>query len=41
MGLVSAGFLAFMLFTSNPFDRHFPAPPDGRDLNPLLQDLAW
>jgi cytochrome c-type biogenesis protein CcmF len=38
MGLVSAGFLAFMLFTSNPFDRMFPAPADGRDLNPLLQD---
>jgi cytochrome c-type biogenesis protein CcmF len=38
MGLVSVGFLAFMLFTSNPFDRLFPAPPDGRDLNPLLQD---
>ena len=38
MGLVSVGFLAFMLFTSNPFDRLFPSPPDGRDLNPLLQD---
>jgi cytochrome c-type biogenesis protein CcmF len=38
MGLISAGFLAFMLFTSNPFDRLFPAPADGRDLNPLLQD---
>jgi cytochrome c-type biogenesis protein CcmF len=38
MGLMSAGFLAFMLFTSNPFDRVFPAPADGRDLNPLLQD---
>jgi cytochrome c-type biogenesis protein CcmF len=38
MGLVSAGFLAFMLFTSNPFDRLLPAPLDGRDLNPLLQD---
>jgi cytochrome c-type biogenesis protein CcmF len=38
MGVLSAGFLAFMLFTSNPFDRLFPAPPDGRDLNPLLQD---
>src|SRR5438132_11982856 len=38
MGVVSAGFLAFMLFTSNPFDRLFPVPPDGRDLNPLLQD---
>lgn len=38
MGLVSAGFLLFMLLTSNPFDRLFPAAPDGRDLNPLLQD---
>src|SRR5205085_2892979 len=38
MGLVSTGFLAFMLFTSNPFDRLFPAAADGRDLNPLLQD---
>jgi len=38
MGLMSAGFLAFMLFTSNPFDRLLPAAPDGRDLNPLLQD---
>jgi cytochrome c-type biogenesis protein CcmF len=38
LGLVSAGFLAFLLFTSNPFDRLFPAAADGRDLNPLLQD---
>jgi cytochrome c-type biogenesis protein CcmF len=38
MCLVSAGFLAFMLFTSNPFDRLLPAAADGRDLNPLLQD---
>jgi len=38
MGLVSAGFLAFLLFTSNPFDRLLPVPADGRDLNPLLQD---
>ena len=38
MGLVSVGFLLFMLLTSNPFERLFPAPPDGRDLNPLLQD---
>ncbi len=38
LGLVSIGFLAFMLFTSNPFLRGLPAPPDGRDLNPLLQD---
>jgi cytochrome c-type biogenesis protein CcmF len=38
MGLISAGFLAFMLFTSNPFDRQLPPVPDGQDLNPLLQD---
>jgi cytochrome c-type biogenesis protein CcmF len=38
MGLVSAGFLLFMLLTSNPFDRLLPAAADGRDLNPLLQD---
>ena len=38
MGIVSAGFLAFLLFTSNPFDRQFPPAADGHDLNPLLQD---
>ncbi|RFO95373.1 c-type cytochrome biogenesis protein CcmF [Rhodoferax lacus] len=38
MGLVTVGFLLFMLLTSNPFDRLFPVPADGRDLNPLLQD---
>ena len=38
MGLIAAGFLSFMLFTSNPFERLLPAAPDGRDLNPLLQD---
>src|SRR4029434_3809076 len=38
MGLVSAGFLLFMLATSNPFESLFPAAADGRDLNPLLQD---
>ena len=38
MGLVSVGFLLFMLFTSNPFDRLLPAAAEGRDLNPLLQD---
>ncbi len=38
MGLVSFGFLLFTLTTSNPFDRLFPVPADGRDLNPLLQD---
>ena len=40
LGLVSVGFLAFILFTSNPFDRLIPAAMDGRDLNPLLQDPA-
>jgi cytochrome c-type biogenesis protein CcmF len=38
MGLVSLGFLLFMLTVSNPFERLIPAAPDGRDLNPLLQD---
>ena len=38
MGMVSVGFESFMLFTSNPFIRLFPAPIDGRSLNPLLQD---
>jgi cytochrome c-type biogenesis protein CcmF len=38
MSLVSVGFLAFTLFASNPFERLFPGPAEGRDLNPLLQD---
>ena len=38
MGMISVGFLSFMLFTSNPFERIFPAPLDGNSLNPLLQD---
>ena len=38
MGLVSLGFLLFMLATSNPFQRLLPAAAEGRDLNPLLQD---
>ena len=37
MGLISLGFLLFLLLTSNPFDRQFDVPADGRDLNPLLQ----
>src|SRR6185295_8233652 len=40
MGVISVGFLLFMLLTSNPFTRLFPVPVDGRDLNPLLQDPA-
>ncbi|MCY4421378.1 MAG: heme lyase CcmF/NrfE family subunit, partial [Gammaproteobacteria bacterium] len=38
MGFVSIGFLLFTLLTSNPFERIFPVPVEGRDLNPLLQD---
>ncbi len=38
MGFVAVGFLVFILLTSNPFERILPPPPDGRDLNPLLQD---
>ena len=40
LGVVSAGFLLFILLTSNPFERLTPAATDGRDLNPLLQDFA-
>ncbi len=38
LGLISAGFLLFILFTSNPFARLLPPAPEGMDLNPLLQD---
>ncbi len=38
MGLISVGFLAFVLFASNPFERLLPAAAEGRDLNPMLQD---
>jgi cytochrome c-type biogenesis protein CcmF len=38
LGWVTFGFLLFTLAASNPFERLLPAPPDGRDLNPLLQD---
>ncbi len=38
LGLISVGFLFFILTTSNPFERLLPAALDGRDLNPLLQD---
>src|SRR5438477_4286689 len=40
MAMISTGFLLFMLLTSNPFLRALPAPIDGRDLNPLLQDIG-
>ena len=38
LGLISTGFLLFVLATSNPFERLFPVPIEGKDLNPLLQD---
>ena len=38
LGIVSTGIMAFLIFTSNPFDRLLPAAFDGNDLNPLLQD---
>ncbi|AMO56315.1 heme lyase CcmF/NrfE family subunit [Endozoicomonas montiporae] len=41
IGMVSVGFLLFILLTSNPFERILPYPPvDGSDLNPLLQDFG-
>ena len=41
MGMITVGFLAFTLFTSNPFVRYLPfSPRDGTDLNPLLQDFG-
>jgi len=40
MGMVGIGFISFLLFTSNPFDRRFPVPLEGGDLNPLLQDFG-
>ena len=36
--VIGLGFYAFLLFASNPFARIYPAPPEGRGLNPLLQD---
>ena len=38
LGLISVGFLLFILITSSPFERLLPAALDGKDLNPLLQD---
>ena len=41
LGFVSIGFYLFLLLTSNPFERLLPFfPPDGKDLNPLLQDIG-
>jgi len=41
LGMVNIGFISFTLFTSNPFDRLFPTPLDGQELNPLLQDPGF
>jgi cytochrome c-type biogenesis protein CcmF len=38
--LLGLGFFAFLLFSSNPFERLDPAPPAGAGLNPLLQDIG-
>ena len=40
LGLICLGFAIFILFYSNPFGRTFPAPAEGRDLNPMLQDIG-
>lgn len=41
LGMISVGFISFVLLTSNPFDRYLPTfPADGGDLNPLLQDFG-
>jgi cytochrome c-type biogenesis protein CcmF len=39
-GMIAFGFLAFILFTSNPFLRAIPAPLEGNGLNPVLQDFG-
>lgn len=39
-GTITAAFTAFLLLTSNPFTRLVPAPFEGRDLNPILQDVG-
>ena len=40
LGAISLGFLLFLLFTSNPFERLMMPPMEGRELNPLLQDFG-
>ena len=39
-GWISTAFLLFILTTSNPFTRLVPAPFEGQDLNPILQDVG-
>lgn len=40
LGLICLGLAIFILYFSNPFIRQFPLPPEGRDLNPMLQDVG-
>ncbi|QIM69065.1 heme lyase NrfEFG subunit NrfE [Basfia succiniciproducens] len=40
LGFICLSFAIFILFFSNPFIRQFPLPPEGRDLNPMLQDIG-
>ncbi len=40
LGLICFSFAVFIVFFSNPFGRIFPAPLEGRDLNPMLQDVG-
>lgn len=40
LSLIALGFMLFILFVSSPFERNFPPPPEGRDLNPMLQDIG-
>ena len=40
LGLIALGFMLFILLVSSPFERSFPPPPEGRDLNPMLQDVG-
>ncbi|MBF0785353.1 heme lyase NrfEFG subunit NrfE [Muribacter muris] len=40
LALIIFGFALFIVWVSNPFERQFPPPPQGRDLNPMLQDIG-
>ena len=40
LALIALGFMLFLLLVSSPFERSFPPPPEGRDLNPMLQDVG-
>ncbi len=40
LAMITIGFTLFMLLTSSPFERLFPIPAEGHDLNPMLQDVG-